>query len=395
MKFITSAKLNRDVDREKNLLVINGPSNKFILLVIMLWGFFFLFNTNSAYAAAQLGSAERPIRVAAVNEPPFVISQDKLSTGLVIDIFKFIAETQHWHYQITIVSEDIDAAIDAIAANKFDILIGPVSVTSERIARVDYGRPFFLSEIKLAFNTHSVSALETFYNLFKAIPLLIVGLVFLGFLLISNLIWFAERSANEEMPKGYFKGTVFSFWVFVSHFLKGGMFYRPTTTAARVVITFWFIVALSFYLIVTSTYTAYMTAKIVSASEPVHDVSDLSGKRLAYVKGEMYVKYIKAISAEPVPKANLVEAIDALQNQEVFGVVEDSLILSTVIDASNFKDLTVSSFKFSSDEFSFAYPQNSPIRNIVDQMIVTMQDTGEMATLCKLYLGKYYKNCEF
>ncbi|WP_019217281.1 transporter substrate-binding domain-containing protein [Legionella tunisiensis] len=358
-------------------------------------GIFCLVDT-SAYAASQLGSAQRPIRVAAVNEAPFVISKDKLLTGLAVDIFKFIAETQHWHYQIILVSEDIDAAIDALAAKKFDILIGPVSVTSERITRVDYGRPFFLSEVRLAFNTHSVSALDTFYNLFKAIPLLLVGLVVLGFFLISNLIWLAEKSVNEEMPKEYVRGTFFSLWVFISHFLKGGMFYRPKTAAARVAITFWFIVALSFYLIVTSTYTAYMTAKIVSAIEPIHDISDLRGKKLAYIKGEMYIKYIKAINADPIPKVDLVAAIDALQKQEVFGVVEDALLLSTVIDASNFKDLTISSFKFNSDELGFAYTQNSPIRNIMDRMIVTMQDTGEMETLCKLYLGnKYYKNCEF
>ncbi|HHF7346877.1 TPA: transporter substrate-binding domain-containing protein [Legionella feeleii] len=377
------------------MLVINGSSKKLILLVIMLSGFFCLLDTRNAYAAAQLGSAQRPIRVAAVNEAPFVISKDQLLTGLAVDIFKFVAEAKHWHYQITLVGEDIDAAIDAVAAKKFDLLIGPVSVTSERIVRVDYGRPFFLSEVRLAFNTHSVSAFETLYHLFKTIPLLIVGLIILGFFLISNFIWFAEKSTNEEMPKGYFKGTFFSLWVFISHFLKGGMFFRPTTTAARVAITFWFIVALSFYLIVTSTYTAYMTAKIVSASEPVHDVSDLRGKKLAYVKGEMYIKYIKAINAEPVPQVDLVAAIDALQNQEVFGIVEDSLVLSMVIDASNFKDLTVSSFKFSSDELAFAYTQNSPIRNIMDQMIVIMQDTGEMETLCKLYLGNKYKNCEF
>lgn len=200
---------------------------------------------------------------------------------------------------------------------------------------------------------------------------------------------------NPETPESYLKGFFFSLWVFITHFLGGGLFYTPKSVAARAALMLWFIVVIIFTLIISSTYTAYLTAKIISANDPVRSVHDLAGKKLAYIKGEAYVKFINRVLAIPVAKPDLKSALDALKKEEVFGVVEDSLILSRAINEWNMENLDVSGFKFSNNEFAFIYPKDSSIRNVIDQDLVEMRYSGEMNELCKLYLADKYVNCEF
>lgn len=364
-----------------------------VCIILLTCGYTTAF--SETVPKAPLGSPEHPIQVGVINKPPFVIYQNNLLTGLVVDIFRAVAEKQHWNYNFVVLDQDIEAAINDVVAKRYDILIGPTIVTNERIKRINYGRPFFLSEIKLGFNTHSASLTDAFYNVLKTIPFAILMAILIGILIISNVIWIVERSKNPEIPESYLKGFFFSLWVFITHFLGGGLFYTPKSVAARAALMLWFIVVIIFTLIISSTYTAYLTAKIISANDPVRSVHDLAGKKLAYIKGEAYVKFINRVLAIPVAKPDLKSALDALKKEEVFGVVEDSLILSRAINEWNMENLDVSGFKFSNNEFAFIYPKDSSIRNVIDQDLVEMRYSGEMNELCKLYLTDKYVNCEF
>ncbi|KTD30509.1 glutamine ABC transporter periplasmic protein [Legionella maceachernii] len=379
--------------------VNDAMSKAYQLIKGLLFSALLLWGNNNAFSEtipnALLGSAMQPIRVGVINKPPFAIYQDNALSGLVVDIFKAIAEKQHWHYNLILLDQNIEAAINDVVAKKYDILIGPMIVTNDRIKRINYGRPFFLSEIKLGFNTQSASLADAFYNVLKTIPLAIMIAILIGMLIISNVIWFVERAKNPEIPKTYFKGFFFSLWVFITHFLGGGMFYTPKSVAARAALMLWFVIVIMFTLTISSTYTAYLTARIISAHDPVRNVHDLAGKKLAYIKGEAYVKFIHNVLAIPVAKPDLKSALKAVEDREVFGVVEDSLILSRAISEWSMDDLEVSGFKFSNNEFAFIYPMDSPIRNSIDQSLVEMRFSGEMNELCKLYLADKYVNCEF
>ena len=358
-----------------------------------------LFFTLPIFAAPgstkQIGNG-KVIKVAALLGPPFVARGfDGKLRGLAIDIFKQVAIKNNWQYQFILVDGSVESLLNDLKNKKYDIVIGPISINFERMKIVDFSRPYYLSEEKLAIHRHTASPLKAVIDIIYSIPLGIFIYILVLLLVIAHIIWLSERHKNPEMPQKYLPGIIFSTWFFIAHFFKGGLLYRPKTNTARAILLIWLILALSIFLIATSTYTAYITARLVDSKQSIEDVAELVGVKIAYVQGHSYASFPKEVGAIGVPVATVEEALKMIKDRKVFGAIGDQIILASALNKSPNKDVVISTMRLRNDEFAFAFPENSPYLRPVNLAIVEMQDNGDMHSICETHVGNFNLNCEF
>jgi polar amino acid transport system substrate-binding protein len=352
----------------------------------------------NANPSAALGSSANPIRVGLGVGMPFAGFKDNKAIGLVPKIWEKIANANHWHYRYYPLGENVKSNIVALKKGQFDIVMGPVSVTHDRLLLVNYSRPFYLNQIGIATFHTRLSIGKVFLNLtehfFGPITLIFIAI----FILMIHLFWLIERNnENSEIKRSYFSGITQSTWLIFIYLISYNYFIEPKTKAARAFAAILFPLAFIFVVFITSSITAFMTSDLLKNSNAVTKRSDLYYKHLAYVEGKNTRDFIKAVHAIPIPEKNLNNALTDLNNNQnkVTGVVEDYMVLKTRINQLRLDNIELSPLILSNDEFAFALPYGSPLTQPINNSLVKLQDNGTILSLCKDLLPENYLNCSF
>jgi len=114
------------------------------------------------------------IKVGVIENDPFIVNKDKLS-GFTIDIWEHIAKKHNIEYKYYTIkkTDSIDTIIDE---DKYDIILGTVSLTPERISKVDFTTPYYFTNFSLVSvrkdgKLEIMKALAKFILLFSAFVL--------------------------------------------------------------------------------------------------------------------------------------------------------------------------------------------------------------------------------
>ena len=62
--------------------------------------------------------------------------------GLSVDVWSAVAEELDLEYGI-VPLDSISEAIDMVADGRADVVVGPISITADRSARVEFTQPYF------------------------------------------------------------------------------------------------------------------------------------------------------------------------------------------------------------------------------------------------------------
>lgn len=152
------------------------------------------------YLLSPLAIAE-PLKVGVAGSPPFVEKNGKVIDGVSVQIWEAVADIENYQYEL-VGYDSVQAALQDVHDGKLDFAIGPISITSERAATVDFTQPYYSSGLGIL--SHSVDSSW----LTRAKPFLTgafaYGVMFLLALLtvVGALVWLAERTDNEgEFPE--------------------------------------------------------------------------------------------------------------------------------------------------------------------------------------------------
>lgn len=346
-------------------------------------------------AASDIPKSSKVLRVGAVVGYPFVEVDPKTGArGISVAIIKDIAARNGWRISILPTEQSQENAIQDMIDGKYDLLIGAISVTADRIKKVEFSRPFFIAEGKLAVNRHDISYWQNISDLSKSIPtelLVFVSLLIIG---VAHLIWWSERKMNSEMPSQYLRGIGYSFWFFITHFFKGGLLYRPRSNTARVILMLWLIIALCFFLVITSTYTAFITAKVIDSSHSSINVNHLRGAKIAYEKNKPYRYFPRTVGGIGIEVDSMKEGLLLVQNRKVYAAIGDQLLMEDALHKINAPEVTITASKFSSDEYAMVFPIGSAYLRPTNISLVEMRESAELMFICKLYLGTKFLNCD-
>jgi ABC-type amino acid transport substrate-binding protein len=286
-----------------------------------------LFSLMLACAAAGAEpSATVPLRIGVYQVAPYGGQGDGgLFVGASVDLWRRVAEHLNWQYQLIPVSQMSDL-LSGLENGAYDVAIGAITITPERLARVDFSYPTHRSGVAVVF-ARRTAAPSAFYDYGEALGelgLLILVIVIL-LTVIGVLMWWFERahlnktgkSASESAVTSWHEGV---YWAVVTMTTVGYGDKTPKTQLGRMLAVVWMVGSLVLVSLLTTNLVARMTASRVESIVATR-TSDLTGKRLAAVSGSSGAEYLDAERLAYQKFVDLADALNALVTGKTDAVV--------------------------------------------------------------------------
>src|SRR5215813_14156779 len=303
---------------------LREPWRRFAVMRAGLCAFLFLMLAGAAMAAEP--GTTQPLRVGVYLVAPYG-GQDGggLFVGASVDLWRRVAEHLDWKYQLIPVAQMNDL-LSGLENGAYDVAIGAITITPERLARVDFSHPTHRSGVAAIFARRTAAA-SAFYDYGEAVGelgLLILVIVIL-LTVIGVLMWWFERahlnktgkSASESAVTSWHEGV---YWAVVTMTTVGYGDKTPKSHLGRTLAVVWMVGSLILVSLLTTNLVARMTANRVESVAATR-MSDLAGKRLAAVSGSSGAEYLDAERLAYQKFADLADALSALGTGKTDAVV--------------------------------------------------------------------------
>ncbi len=238
--------------------------------------------------------------------PPYgSVDAEGLFSGASVDLWRRVAEHLHLSYRFIAVPQ-MEAVITGVERGAFDAAIGAITITPDRLARVEFTYPAHRSGVAVAFpkQTGPIEAVMSYFAVVRELGALIV--LTLGLLvLIGALMWVFERRRRAD-PRERRVASLYDgiYWAAVTMTTVGYGDVTPLTPVGRFIAVLWMLGSLVLISLLTTSLVARMTADAVT-SAPTARTSDLDGKRLAAVTDSSGAEYLDEQHLQYVKYANL------------------------------------------------------------------------------------------
>ncbi len=304
--------------------------------------------------------------------------------GISIDIWREIARVENLEYEL-IPQEGVGAGIDAVVKGELDLLIGPVSITADRLQKVDFTQPYFLAEMSLMLPRQPPSLWSVVRPLFQRAVIYSISGLLCALFVVGNLLWLAERRRNEQFPKDYFTGVGNGMWfALVTLTTVGYGDQTPITKAGRLIASVWMVVTM----VTASSLTAGLaTAFTLSLSQqPTEEFrrpEDLEDALMGVVSGTTGAEWAEHYKARLRKTERLNDAIDLLLSKpkQVEGVVFDRPALKYYLNQHPEVDLRLAGFSFARENYGFVLPLKSPLLKPFNVALLQLQQEGQLKAI--------------
>lgn len=345
--------------------------------------------TQSTIEPANDQNTSPVLKVGIGGTPPFLVQQDKNDfRGIVPDFWEEIAFVNNLEYKL-ILQTETQAALDAVATGELDLLVGPFSVTAERLQKVNFTQPFFVSSLGVVIHQESPTIWSRVRPFFTKAALSSVGALLICLFLVGNGIWLVERQHNpEQFPKQYLRGVGSGMWfAFVTLTTVGYGDQTPKTSLGRFITGLWMLISL---IAVSSLIGGLASAFTLALSEiPAEDLTkpeDLQGTTMAVVAGTTGEAWAAEYRAKLVKSSSLEEAISLVVAEKADGAIFDRPTLEYYLAQHRDLPLQLADFRINSENLSFVLPRGSSLTVPLNLSIVKLKEDGTLQTITDKWL---------
>jgi ABC-type amino acid transport substrate-binding protein len=344
----------------------------FVLACVALVAFASGFGATGA--AAQEAAKGR-VRVAVKRIEPFVFKQGTELSGFSIDLWKDVAQSLKvdttW-VEVTTVGDQLKA----VKEGKADAAIAAITITKEREEDIDFTQPYFDSGLQIMVRSQGGSHL---LNVFDSIPWLTIGALLGAFLAImfvmANVLWIVERKTSEQFRGGYLKGIGEGLWGIALIVATGEHGDRQASRVVkRLIVFFMWLVGVVLIAQLTATVTSTQTVDRLTSS--IRGPNDLTGKRIATVRGTTAAEYLIEQGLQYVEVASADEGSDLVLRGEVQALVFDAPALQYLASKRGNGVLQVVGPIFAPQKYGIAVADGSPLRKRIDRALLEMYEDG-------------------
>lgn len=326
--------------------------------------------------------------IATKESPPFAMKDDEGHwSGLAIDLWRGIADDLGVKY--TFHETSLHDVLAGVTSRKYDAGVAAVTITSEREQTLDFSQPYYVTGLGIAVPNQQQSSwvqlLKQFVSMafLKAVMGLIVLLLIAGF-----LVWLFERRRNpEQFAEGPGKGLLAGFWwAAVTMTTVGYGDKAPATVGGRLVGLVWMFTSI----IVISGFTAAIASSLTlgQLQGPVQGPGDLGNVRVGAVQDSTSTEYLKSHRVTYTGYTSSAEALAALNQGKLDAVVYDEPILRYQIKQKYHGRLFVLPGVFYQQYYGIALPDNSPLREQLNQSLLNHINGQAWRDEVNRYLGK-------
>lgn len=343
--------------------------------------------TQSVDRALPSGESGKTLTVGTKISPPFVTRNDQGQyTGLSIALWNRVARQLglKTHY----VERNLAGLFSGLQDGSLDVSVAALTVTEPREAKIDFTYPFYSTGLAIAVPAGHKSGVWSTVRRFFSWPFLTALAALAGvLLLVGVVVWAFERHSNrEEFGGGVANGLASGFWwAAVTMTTVGYGDKSPRTLGGRLVGLVWMFAAI----IIISSFTAAIATSLTvgQLSSGIRGVSDLSNARVATVAGSAAADALKARGISYAKTDSLDAALDELADDRVDAVVYDAPLLKYSVRRDHPNALTVLNNTFERQDYAFALPQGSKLREPINRAILAELDKSEWRQLVLRFIG--------
>ena len=345
-------------------------------------------------ALACFGSAlplqANQLKVGFSGSAPFVIKDGNHISGISLEIWRRVAEDNNLSYKL-IPQPTPKAGIEAVDEGSIDVLVGPISITSRRlaIAGIDFTQPYFLSKegILLPLKAPSLfSRVQVFFGWAVISSVLVLISVLL---VVGSLIWMAERRKNsEQFPREWLPGISSGMWfALVTLTTVGYGDKAPVTRTGRGITGAWMVISLIAVSSLTASLASAFTLFLSGATEAAIDSpQQLSGRRVAVVEGTDGMELAENREMRIVPAPSLDSAVQSVLDRKADALIFDRHSLRYHLKQNPDLAVRIAPFTLADETYGFVLTPNSELRTRLGVSILKLQQSGGAEAIADKFL---------
>lgn len=363
-------------------------------ICLVFAGLLFITSSTVAQNSQQTDTVPTKIVIGIKNTPPFIIKQENGSfSGLSIDLWEQIALRENILFEYKEYQTDqLNLLLNDLETGIIDLSINPLTVTSERIKRIDFTQAFYSSGIAIAVrNKQKNSMLAFVQNLFSEDFIKVVSLLAGVILFFGLLLWLLERKHNKNEFRPGILGVFDGFWwSAVTMTTVGYGDKSPKTFLGRLVAVVWMFTAV----IIISSFTGSIAASLTSKGlqSDIQKLSDLNHHRVGTMSKTSSELFLirNRVNVSKTDFQSIEQGLDALNNGHIDVFVYDEPILQYYLHFLQYEDnIHLLPNKFNMSYYSFGLPKKSQlIKQINPLLLEELESVNWLSTLNKYNLDK-------
>jgi polar amino acid transport system substrate-binding protein len=351
-----------------------------------------LFLSVAAHAqdVATPLAAEKPLRVAVYEAAPYgSLERNGLFSGASVELWRRVAEDQRWPYKFQSIAS-MDEILDGLQHGRFDAAIGAITITPERLSRVDFSYPTHPSGVAVAFARQNsvLAAFKAYGAVAGQLGTLILTMLLL-LLLTGILIWLSERYSRQT--SGASEPTIGKlheglYWAVVTMTTVGYGDMTPRTHFGRAVAVAWMLGSLVLVSLLSTSIVAQLTVQQLTGSDNVQP-GDLIGKRLGAATSSSGAEYLTSRGLAFTGYPSLGAALDALAARRIDAVINSVGALEYMVSNRYRSSIELGHGLLAPAFMGVALPPNSPLREPLNQSLVRITTGSEWPAIEAAYFS--------
>jgi polar amino acid transport system substrate-binding protein len=347
-----------------------------------------LLFTSLKLQARQEATVKDTLRVGLAGSEPFVFSGEQIDEGIATEIWEQLAEEQGWNYSLKPYNT-VDIALQSLKEGALDVVIGPISITSNRVEDFRFSQPFYNSSLAIVSRLEELSIWDKF-QLFFNIELLFAIVAFLLILaIVGTFFWLAERRRSlDQFPSDPVHGIGNGMWLAIVTMSTTGYGDKaPITLSGRIIAGSWMIISILFATSMVAGIASTLTLASLGTST-ITKIDELANKRVATVSGSPSEIFLMEYKARPLGVNSLEEAVARLKNNEVDAVVYDRPQLMYYLKKEDAEDLFLANAEYYKQGYGFAFPLESSLVYDVNRALLELAERQETEAIIDNYLKR-------
>ncbi len=275
-----------------------------------------------------------------------------------------------------------------MSAAEVDVGLGAITATAAREQRMDFSHLLTSSGLAIAVrNEQTAGWLAVARALISPAFLKVIGGLSFLLLVIGVLMWWFERRHDPDQFGGGRAQGIFSgfWWAMVTMTTVGYGDVAPRTVPGRLVGLVWMLTAL----IVVSFFTASISSALTVSqlSQRVRTADDLGAMQVTSLAGDTSAGWLRSRHVEFQSSTSLDDALGKLAAGQTDAVVYDAPLMRYEIQQHYASKLSVLPLVLARQDYVFALPTNSPLREPIDTSLLRRINAADWAQRLSVYFG--------
>lgn len=346
-------------------------------------------------SAQEPAAIPNRIVVATREVPPFATkNEDGEWAGISIELLREAkADLQNEsEHEITLVFREmgLEEMLDAVERREVDLAAAAITVNYAREKRLDFTHPYHTSGLGIAVsgNPRRGGWAGIVQAVFSTTFLRIVIALFAVMLVSAAAIYLFERRQNREhFGGGAMQGIGTGlWWAAVTLTTVGYGDTVPRTVPGRLIGLLWMFAGL--FIIASFTAAVTSTLTVTQLKSRIVGPADLARVKVAAVDDSTAANYLRTRNIIFTKHPDVAAALAALRKGDSDAVVYDAPILQHAVYRQYSGELFVLPVRFERQDYAFALPTDSPLREHINQVLLRRIASPEWKDVLAGYLGE-------